>query len=328
MIAKTLALTLRSIREDARLLRTHLFRLFLLAIIVWFLVLTQWDDLGVGAPGLEFFSYVTYLDFFFMTLAGIGFFASAITEEKEEMTLGLLRMAGIGPMALLAGKMLPRLLGAVLLLSVQFPFTLLAITLGGVSLAQVAAAYCTLFTYTLMLAGVALFCSVACRLTKTAALWTSVIIGLFLFVPWWFRNVLGWTATGAITAVIEDTFDVLYQASPMYRLGDIISTGFLMNAKGLDGWAFGFQAMTNSGAAVGFFLLSWLTFNWFNRDERSSSPSRGLILQSSSRLRQLTGGRVWGNALFWKDLQFLSGGPLMVVLKLFLYGLVGGGCPF
>ena len=183
MIAKTLALTLRAIREDARLLRTHLFRLFLLAIIVWFLVLTQWDDMGIGAPGLEFFTAVTYLDFCFISLAGIGFFASAITEEKEEMTLGLLRMAGIGPMALLTGKLLPRLLGAVLLLSVQFPFTLLAITLGGVSLQQVAAAYCTLFTYTLMLSGVALFCSVASRLTKTAALWTSVFIGLFLFVP-------------------------------------------------------------------------------------------------------------------------------------------------
>ena len=136
MIAKTLALTLRAIREDAWLLRMHLFRLFLLLIIVWFLVLTQWDDMGVGAPGLDFFRSVTYLDFCFISLAGIGFFASAITEEKEEMTLGLLRMAGIGPMALLAGKLIPRLLGAVLLLSVQFPFTLLAITLGGVSLAK------------------------------------------------------------------------------------------------------------------------------------------------------------------------------------------------
>jgi len=293
MIAKTLALTLRAIREDTRLLRMHLFRLFLLAIIVWFLVLTQWNDMGIGAPGLNFFSYITYLDFCFISLAGIGFFASAITEEKEEMTLGLLRMAGIGPMALLTGKLLPRLLGAVLLLSVQFPFTLLAITLGGVSLAQVAAAYCTLFTYTLMLSGVALFCSVASRLTKTAALWTSIIIGLFLFIPWWFRSVLGWTGTGTIGAVVEDILVELYSASPLYRLGDIMTTGFLANATGLESRAFGFQAMTNTAAAVGFFLLSWLTFNWFNRDEQSSSPTRGLMFRSSSRMRQLTGGRVW-----------------------------------
>ena len=37
--------------------------------------------------------------------------ANAITEEKEEQTLGLLKMAGIGPLAMLTGKWLPRMIG-------------------------------------------------------------------------------------------------------------------------------------------------------------------------------------------------------------------------
>jgi len=47
---------------------------------------------------------VTYLNFCFITLGGVGYFATAITEEKEELTLGLLKMADIGPLTLLLGK--------------------------------------------------------------------------------------------------------------------------------------------------------------------------------------------------------------------------------
>ena len=105
------------------------------------------------------------------------------------MTLGLLRMAGIGPLALLSGKSIPRMFGAVLLLSSQFPFTLLAITLGGVTIHQVTATYYSLLSYTLLLANVALFCSVVSRRTSGAAFATAAAIALFLFVPWWLFTV-------------------------------------------------------------------------------------------------------------------------------------------
>ncbi len=79
---------------------------------------------------------------------------------------------------------MPRLIAAVLLLSAQFSFTLLAITLGGVTMHQVTAAYGTLTSYTLMLAGLGLFCSVVFPRSPTASFVMSWIVGLFLLVPW------------------------------------------------------------------------------------------------------------------------------------------------
>ena len=41
----------------------------------------------MGAPGLNLFSTVIYTDLLFITLVGLSYFASAIAEEREEMTL-------------------------------------------------------------------------------------------------------------------------------------------------------------------------------------------------------------------------------------------------
>ena len=49
-------------------------------------------------------------------------------------------MAGISPIGILLGKTSPRLIAATMILSVQLPFTFLAITLGGVLTNQILAA--------------------------------------------------------------------------------------------------------------------------------------------------------------------------------------------
>jgi len=84
-----------------------------------------------SAPGLRFLQEVVWLNLVFITLAGLSYFASAITEEKEEMMLGLLRMTDLNSVAILLGKSTSRLVGALLLLLVQVPFVLLTVTLGG-----------------------------------------------------------------------------------------------------------------------------------------------------------------------------------------------------
>ncbi|MEQ9070619.1 MAG: ABC transporter permease, partial [Gimesia chilikensis] len=141
MFQGTFALFHRALAVDFRLMRTHLFR-FLFAILILFCLFSaQMSSSMMGAAGLALFGQIVYLNFVFILIAGISFFATAITEEKEEETIGLLLMAGVNPVSLLLGKMLPRLIAALLLLSIQFPFTLLAITLGGVMFSQVLAAY-------------------------------------------------------------------------------------------------------------------------------------------------------------------------------------------
>ena len=119
-------------RVDDRSLRTHLFRLFLLGFTYYMLVMAHQMSQYNDAPGLQLFVSLCFVDFFFILLASVGLFASAISEEKEEMTLGLLKMAGVNGVTLLCGKFLPRFLLAIVLLLSQIPFVMLAITLGGV----------------------------------------------------------------------------------------------------------------------------------------------------------------------------------------------------
>lgn len=119
-------------------------RLAALLIGYWAVVNAAWECCWFGAPGLRFFQYLVTLNGCLIGLAGIGFFSSAITEEKEEGTLGLMQMTGISPLGILFGKLVSRLLQASLLIIIQIPFTLLAITLGGITLPQILATYSTL----------------------------------------------------------------------------------------------------------------------------------------------------------------------------------------
>jgi len=82
------------------------------------------------APGCVFWTD-GLVNLIFITLAGLSSFASAITEEKEEMTLGLLRDDGAQSNRYLLGKSTEPMIGALLLLLVQVPFIMLAVTLGG-----------------------------------------------------------------------------------------------------------------------------------------------------------------------------------------------------
>ena len=104
MIRDAFVLLERSLRIDARSGSAHLARLGLMGTIylaLWYTLVTKPQ---FGAPGLHFFQGIAYLDATFMTLLGIGFFSTSITEEKEEDTLGLMLMAGISPLGILVGK--------------------------------------------------------------------------------------------------------------------------------------------------------------------------------------------------------------------------------
>jgi len=68
------------------------------------------------------------------------------------MTLGLLKLAGFTSASILAGKSIGQLVTMALLLLVQAPFALLAITLGGVSPHQVVAAWVILLDLPLSVA--------------------------------------------------------------------------------------------------------------------------------------------------------------------------------
>ena len=320
MISPLLALFTRSVREDCRSKATYVVRGLLLVITLLFMLMMH---LGVqtGAPGLDFFRVVLNLNCFFITVAGVSHFASAVTEEKEEMTLGLLRMTGLNPLSILLGKSGSRMIGAVLLLLVQFPFTLLAVSLGGVSISQVIAAYCTLTAYILLLGCVALFASVVCRRTSGATSMTLLFLVAFFFGPSLYRGLcetfytVKWISTANPFPLVDDFADGVKEASPFAALSGILQTGF-------SGSAISFQFLSNIATAAIFFVLAWLVFNRFTRNETDPAPPRGLVSRRNGMLRWFSAGRTWNSALFWKDFYFMAGGKMGMLIKFLLMGMV------
>jgi hypothetical protein len=320
MTSPLLALFARSLREDSRLKTTYIARFGLVLVILLFMFTIESDRGWSNAPGLGFFSAVTTIDLICIVLAGCGYFASAITEEKEEMTLGLLRMTNLNPLSILLGKSTSRLCGALLLLAAQFPFTMLAVTLGGISLGQILAAYCTLGAFLILLANLALLASVISRRSVGAAALT--VVGLVLFfavVPAlnFFAHMpaqLGLIVRDSVWVTsLEKLADFVHNASPITRLMEVLSTGF-------DGAPFGWQAGSNLVLGAICFVLAWAVFEVFCGEQRETEVRRGGATRRRAWLRGLSAGRVWPLALAWKDFYFLAGGKRWMLGKIAIYG--------
>jgi len=322
MMRGSVAMLDRALRVDSRMLRAHLLRFVFVLFIIWSAVQTQLQSRLFGAPGLNFFTFIVFLTFFLITLGGISFFSTAITEEKEEMTLGLLRMTGLSPVAILLGKGTTRLIIASLVIAIQFPFTLLAITLGGVLIHQIYATYCALGAYLLMLANVGMFLSVWCRTSRRASFIMMILLGVYFFGPWLAEMFL--TASfaagtldsiGPTAAFAEVVLDWLNSGNIFKRLEYILTSRF--NEPILS-----FQVISNIVVAGIFFGLSWLTFGFFNREERAASPERPFFGKRTGRAWGLAVPRAWDNALFWKDYYYMTGGKTLLAAKFLLYGLL------
>ena len=271
-----------------------------------------------------FFDSVVFVNLFFITLSGLSYFASAITEEKEEMTLGLLRMTNLNPLSILLGKSASRQIGALLLLISQVPFTFLAVALGGVTLAQIIAAYVCLAAYVLFLGNLALFFSVMARRTAVAVLLTAGVLFVFFFgAPIISGPVLGTLAYFRLISMLTpDSYltrflDGWERSSPAARLGEIGSTGFQEGPLCL-------QVVVNIARGLAFFLAAWAVFDVFCNEHPDSAPARGFLRKPGKRRGILSPGRVWTHALWWKDFHFLAGGGTAGFGKFIGYGCMLG----
>lgn len=319
-----LALFERALRLETRSAAMCGSRTGLLIVILFVLFQIQKvATLGwYGAPGLRFLQQMVWVNLLFITLAGLSYFASAITEEKEEMMLGLLRMTDLNPVAILLGKSTSRLVGAVLLLLVQVPFILLAVTLGGVSLLQIAAAYAALLAYLFLLCNLALLCSVVFRNTTTAAAATLFLLLLFFFGPRLASAIERSIASAhhlnpdrgdlpVLTAII----DFWKRTTPPYRLGTIFQTGFNSSIAGL-------QVISNVILGVLSFLLAWLVFDPCTREEKESAPVRFRLRLRKTRRAAIPPYLTGTRAITWKDFTFFGGGKAGLLARIFAVGVV------
>jgi len=322
MTFPVLAFFARTMREQARSWRTYAFR-GVLGLLLWVILgFNHAARLLSNAPGREFFAALVWADIWVLGTVALVYFATAITEEKEEMTLGLLKMAGLNPLSILMGKSTSRLLAMGMLLLVQLPFAVLAVTLGGVSIVQVLAAYLMLIAFAWFLCNLALLCSVVAQRGRSAAALAVAALVAFLLLPWAVSGLVseflvnrgGWTDEQLLIKAVTGACESMIATSPFTRVEEIMRIGFA-------GPVVGYQAVASFFWGLAFFLLSWVLFNPCTRRQKLASPARGLIPKSGILLRPLGVGRTWRSALAWKEFHFMTGGKAQIVLKSIVFAL-------
>ncbi len=312
-----------------------------------------------SSPGLNFFTALTIANLVIISLFASAVFANAILEEKEEQTLPLLRMADIGPLSLLLGKWLPRLVMAILLLVIQLPFAILSITLGGVLWSQVYASFWMLLAYLFFVGNIGLFFSVWCHRIGTAyGLTVGTLFLLEIAIPQ-FAQVVSAASTNAVASSVADGIHGwLNEINCISRAEAIFSVGFAEESFDRFFWG-------NIAAGGAVFLLTWLTFDratarepshrpWWSdllkgtRRSSSTAPgrrraspasgsssaedvSRTGLAPSPYAARETvlpSGRRSWDAALAYKDFHQIAGGPLFLMIRLVVaavtvFGTVG-----
>jgi len=311
-----LAFFSRAMRRQVTGLWPCLFRSGLLAIAFLFLLAVFGASAGLSAPGLTAFQVVAFLNLAFITLAGFGYFATAITEEKSEMMLGLLKMTGLSPVSILLGKSTTRLLAALIVLLVQVPLSLLATTLGGVSWLQFWAVYAALAAYVIFLSSLGLLCSVLCASSTRAGMLTFAVVVLLFALPNLGAGLAGsgWLS-GTVGAGVGQASDFLDECLVTSRFTEVFETGF-------SGAVVGVQFASNFLGGILLFLAAWGLFGLLTREQKEAAPRRGLLPRRTRAVRWLGAGRCWKRALTWKDFHFIAGGYSWGVGKLLVYAAV------
>jgi len=324
MIRGTVALMDRSLRVDTRSLRAHLLRMLFVLVIIGSLAVAHQRARAmiVAAPGKNFLEAMMFITLILVSLGGMGLFATTITEEKEEQTLGLLQMAGVGPMSLLLGKGVTRLFIALLILAVQFPFLLLSVTLGGVLSHQVWAAYLSICAYLLWIANLGLFFSVICRSSRQASFLVTIVLVVYLigepFAEMLFQSLTSFQLNGELSPtekMAEWMLDWWRETHVFHRMSIILGSSF-------NEPLFSWQVIIHTISGAALFVLSWLLFPVFNREDRGEPTDRPLFSLRPGKARRWAVPRPWPIALVWKDFFYMTGGWTMIVAKFILYPLV------
>ena len=314
-----IAMTVRALRTDNRSPVQYALRGALVGMFILALISALGTSAFLGAPGLNLFTYVVYLNFAFLTMLAVSVFSTVITEEKQAGSLDLLKLAGFRPYSIVLGKSAGLLVATTLLILVQVPFAMLAATLGGISSHQIFAAYAVLVSYGVFLWGLALVSSVVCQDNLGAARLTAAVALGLLIVPWLGTTVLdALSSSGAIQGqeamVVASArlIEALEARSSLIALSGILATGF-------DGSLLSDVVVWSLILGATMLLLSWTLFSRFTGAAGTSTLAR---LGGRIARRGRTRPGVRRRALVWKDFHFMAGGRTGLDVRLVVYGLV------
>jgi hypothetical protein len=169
-----------------------------------------------------------------------------------------------------------------------------------------------------LLANVALVCSVVFQRGGNAAAFTTLLMVIYAIAPKYAvlqrtsLLAMGWTKAVWWKSAILDFLEWLEESCVLYELMEVMTTGFakpIINR----------QVISNCVAGFLCFGLAWLLFGPRVNSATPGGATRGTLLKSTSRMQFLSPGRCWDNPFVWKDYQFIGGGYLLSVGKLLAY---------
>lgn len=298
-----------TLKRDTQLTRTHLVRGGIAGIMLLILLFSTLQSMAVvGAAGLNLFESICWLNIVVSTLAAISYFSTSVTEESEGGNLSLLKLAGLGAFSILLAKSTGRLVSALMLLVVQFPFTLLAITLGGVTLTQIVACYIALGTHLILVANLAVFFSVVCRSSGRAAICTAVVVvAFFVSAP-----VASFIATSPAQVASAKAWGKTYETlSVVGSIDRALAPAFA-------GPVFTKHVMFSFVTALVLYAAACLRFE--KGTQRQGVPERAALAKGRRRLARVFGvSRAWSMAIAWKEFNFLAGGRVLWVARIIVF---------
>ena len=339
MISGVTTLFSWTLKMDSKSIYPHIVRAAFAGAMLFAISMSFTDVFGTGSMGLRFFELVCTLNVLIITVSGISYFVTAVTEEKDAGTYALLRLAGMNSLSITLGKSTSRLVSSLMLLVIQMPFTFLSITLGGVLWNQIVAAYLALAAWMILVANLALFCSVRCATSGRAAGLAATTIGIFVFLPRISSAFLGAIppgvlSTGAI-AFLGSIPAVCSKVSVFDRLAEILglTSGFTM--LGID-FSTGLNTITTASikgevsivagqfwssllTAFVLFVISTVTLDFWSAPADTAGPSE------NKSVRRWAVGRCWNLSVAWKEFLFFTGGRTFAIAKFLAGGLVFAG---
>ncbi|MBI3725621.1 ABC transporter permease subunit [bacterium] len=204
--------------------RTYVFQTVFLAGLVLLLV-PLWPTGGGGGAqvadkGRTIFEYGTLFEMILIALIAPALTANAITSEKDKNTLDILVLTNAGPLSIIFGKLLARIatLGFLLFLSLPVIFALL--TLGGIDVKSIGAAYAILLSTAWLGGSLGILLSTILRKTTIALIGGYAFLTFYLASPailtplGFFAQTRGAGSYDARTAYASPFFDILYLFSP------------------------------------------------------------------------------------------------------------------
>ncbi len=341
MISGVLTLFNWTLKMDSKSIYPHVIRAVFAFLMMFSIGAAFVNAFGNNSIGLRLFETICLFNVILITVSGISYFVTAVTEEKDAGTYALLRLAGMNSLSITLGKSTSRLVSSLMLLVIQLPFTFLSITLGGILWQQIVASYIALAAWMALVANLALFCSVRCATSGRAAGLAGTILGIFFFSPVIITNGLAALPAGllskSVTSFLESIPPALSSVSVMARLSELLGTSSFngipfsggasggnlpLGASGRELAFFGGQFWLSLIIAFVLFVFSTLTLDLW------SAPAEVSGFSSNQKLRRWSVSRCWRLAIAWKEFLYFTGGRSFLITKMVCGGVLVAGFIF